>query len=83
MFASRIWGPGEDHCYCPPGFLESLVFVVVFFFLIVFFSVPLTIFSRVTIFEGVALSNCMILVRVPDALHVFNVVISSGFGELP
>ena len=74
MFASRIWNPGKDHCYCPPGFLESLVFVVVFFFLIVFFSVPLTIFSCVSIIEGVPISDGVISFGVQDAMHVFNVV---------
>ena len=84
MFASGIWDPDEDHCYCPPRFLESLVFVVVFiFFLIVFFSVSLTIFSCVSIIEGVAISDGVISFRVPDAMHVFNVVIPSGFGKLP
>ena len=84
MFASGIWNPGEDHCYCPPGFLESLVFVVVFFFLIVFFSVPLTIFSCVSIIEGVAISDGVISFGVQDAMQVFNVMIrSSGLGKLP
>ena len=84
MLASGIWNPGKDYCHCPPGFLESFVFMVVFiFFLIVFFSVPLTIFSCVTIFEGVALSDGMIYLRVPDATHVFDVVITSGFVKLP
>ena len=84
MFASGIWDPDEDNCYCPPGFLESLVFVVVFiFFLIVFFSVSLTIFSYVSIVEGVAISDGVISFRVQDAMHVFNVVIPFGFGKLP
>ena len=83
MFASRIWGPGEDHCYCPPGFLESLVFVVVFiFFLIVFFSVYLIIFSCVSLVEGVAISGGVISFRMQNATHIFNVVILSGFGKL-
>ena len=83
MFASGIWGPGEDHCYCPPGFLESFVFVVVFiFFLIVFFSVSLTIFSYVLIIKGVAIFDGVISFRVQDAMHVFNVIIPSGFGKL-
>ena len=84
MFASGIWGPGEDHCYCPPGFLESLVFVVVFiFFLIVFFSVYLIIFSCVSIVEGVSIFDGVISFRVPNVMHVFNVIIPSGFGKLP
>ena len=84
MFASGIWDPSEDHCYCPPGLLESLVFVVVFiFFLIIFFSVYLIIFSCVSIIEVVAISDGVISFRVPDALHVFDVVISSGFGKFP
>ena len=84
MFASGIWGPGKDHCYCPLGILESFVFVVVFFFfLIIFFSVPLTIFLCVSIIEGVAISDGVISFRVQDAMHVFNVVIRSGFGKLP
>ena len=83
MLASRIWGLGEDHCYRPPGFLESLVFMVVFFFLIVFFSVPLTIFSCVSKIEGVAISDGVISFGVQDAMHVLNVVIPSGFGKLP
>ena len=52
-------------------------------FLIVFFSVSLTIFSYVSIIEGEAVSDGMISFRVPDALHVFNVVVSSGIGKLP
>ena len=65
MFASGIWGPGEDHCYRPPRFLESLVFVVVLiFFLIVFFSVPLTIFSCVSFVEGVAISDGVLSIGV-------------------
>ena len=84
MFASRIWSPGEDHCYCSPGFLESLIFVGVFiFFLIVFFSAPLTIFSCVSFIEGVAVSNGVLSIRVQWAMHVFNVVIPSGLGKLP
>ena len=84
MFASGIWGPGEDYYYCPPGFLESLVFVVVFFFfLIAFFGILLTIFSCVSIIEGVAISDGVISFRVQDEMHVFNVVIPSGFGKLP
>ena len=84
MFASRIWGSGKDRCYRSPGFLESLVFMVVFvFFLIVFFYVSLTIFSYVSIIEGEAISDGVISFRVPDALYVFDVVISSGFGKLP
>ena len=83
MFASAIWGPGEDHCYHPPGFLESFVFVVVFiFFLIVFFGVFLTIFSCVSIIEGVAISDGVLPIRVQCATYVFDVVISSGFGKL-
>ena len=57
--------------------------MVVFFFLIVFFSVPLTIFSCVSIIEGVAISDGVISFGVQDAMHVFNVVIPSGFGKLP
>ena len=84
MFASEIWGPDEDYCYCSPRFLESLVFVVVFvFFLIVFFYVSLTIFSYVSFIEGVAISDGVICFRVQDALHIFNVVISSRFEKLP
>ena len=84
MFASRIWSPDEDHCYCSPGFLESLVFVVVFiFFLIVFFCGSLTIFSYVSFIEGVAISNGVLSIRVQWAMHVFNVVMSSGLGKLP
>ena len=84
MFASGIWGPGEDHYYRPPGFLESLVFVIVLiFFLIVFLSVYLIILSRVLLVDCVAVSGGVISFRVPDAMHVFNVVISSGFGKLP
>ena len=83
MFASRIWSPGEHHCYCSPRFLESLFFVVVFiFFLIVFISAPLTI-SCVSFIEGVAISNGVLSIRVQWAMHVFNVVISSGLGKLP
>ena len=66
MFASRTRDPGKDHYYCPLGFLESLIFMVVFiFFLIVFFVVPLIIFSRVSINEGVAISDGVISFRVP------------------
>ena len=84
MLASEIWGPGEDYCYCSPGFLESLVFVVVFiFFLIVFFSAPLTIFSCVSFIEGVAISNGVLSIRVQWAMHAFNVIIPSGLGKLP
>ena len=84
MFASGTWGPGKDHCYCPSEFLESFVFMVVFiFFLIVFFCVSLTIFSYVSIIVGEAISDGVISFRVPDAMHVFNVVIPSGFGKLP
>ena len=80
MFASGIWGPGEDHCYCPPGFLESLIFVVVFiFFLIVFFSVSLTIFSCVSFVEGVAISYGVFSIGVQGAMYVLNVVISSRY----
>ena len=57
--------------------------VVFIFFLIIFFSVPLAIFSCVMIFEGVALSDGVIRFRVPDAAHVFDVVITSGFVKLP
>ena len=57
--------------------------VVFIFFLIVFFCVSLTIFSYVSIIEGEAISDGVISFRVPDALHVFDVVISSGFGKLP
>ena len=53
------------------------------FFLIVFFSVTLTIFSYVSIIEGVAISDGVISFMVQDAMHVFNVVILSGFGKLP
>ena len=83
MFASGIWGPGEDHCYRPPGFLESLVFVVVLiFFLIVFFGVFLTIFPCVSIIEGVAIFDGVPPIRVQWATYVFDVVISSGFEKL-
>ena len=82
MFASGIWGPDEDHCYHPPRFLESLVFMVVFiFFLIVFFCVSLTIFSYVSFIEGEAISDGVISFGVQRATHVLNVVISSGLGE--
>ena len=57
--------------------------VVFIFFLIVFFCVFLTIFSYVSIIEGETVSDGMISFRVPDALHVYNVVVSSGFGKLP
>ena len=84
MFASRIWAPSEDHCYRSPGCLESFVLVVVFiFFLIVLFGVLLTIFSYVSIIDGVAIFDGVISFRVQDAMHVFNVVILSGFGKLP
>ena len=84
MFASGVWGSDEDYWYRPPGFLESLVFVVVLiFFLIVFFSAPLTIFSCVSIIEGVAISDGVLSVRVQWAMHVFNVVIPSRLGKLP
>ena len=64
MLASRTRDPGKDHCYCLLGFLESLIFMVVFiFFLIVFFVVPLIIFSRVSINEGVAISDGVISFR--------------------
>ena len=53
------------------------------FFLIVFFSVYLIIFSCVSIVEGVAISDGVISFRVLDAMHVFNVVVPSGFGKLP
>ena len=56
--------------------------VVFIFFLIVFFSVPLTIFSCVSIIEGVAISDGVISFGVQDAMHVFNVIILLGFGEL-
>ena len=83
MFTSGVWNPSKDYCYCPSGFLESLVIVVVFiFFLIVFFSVSLTIFSYVSIIEGVAISDGVISFGVQDAMHVFNVVILSGFGKI-
>ena len=49
------------------------------FFLTVFFSVSLTIFSYVSIIKGVAISDGVISSRVPDAMHVFNVIIPSGF----
>ena len=52
-------------------------------FLIVFFSVPLTIFSCVSIIEGVPISDGVISFGVQDAMHIFNVVIPSGFGKLP
>ena len=84
MFASAIWGPGEDHRYRPPGFLESLVFVIVLiFFLTILFSDLLTIFSCVSIIEGVAISDGVISFRVQVATHVFNVVISSRSRKLP
>ena len=57
--------------------------VVFIFFLIVFFVVPLIIFSRVSINEGVAISDGVISFRVLDAMHVFNVVIPSGFRKVP
>ena len=57
--------------------------VVFIFFLIVFFCVSLTIFSYVSFIEGVAISDGVICFRVQDALHIFNVVISSRFGKLP
>ena len=66
MLASRTRDPRKDHYYCLLGFLESLIFMVVFiFFLIVFFVVPLIIFSRVSINEGVAISDGVISFRVP------------------
>ena len=84
MFASRIWGSGEYHNHRPSRFLESLVFVIVLiFFLIVFFSDLLTIFSWVSIIEGVAISNGVPPIRVQWATYVFDVVISSGFVKLP
>ena len=57
--------------------------VVFIFFLIVFFSVSPTIFSYISIIEGVAIFDGVISFRVPDAMHVFNVIIPSGFGKLP
>ena len=57
--------------------------VVFVFFLIVFFCVSLTIFSYVSIIEGEAISDGVISFRVQDALHILNVIISSGFGKLP
>ena len=81
MFASGVWNPGKDYCYCPSGFLESLVIMVVSFFLIVFFIVSLAIFSSVSFVEGVAISDGVLPVGVQRATHVLNVVISSGLGE--
>ena len=82
MFASGVWNPSKDYCYCPSGFLESLVLMVVsFFFLIVFFIVSLAIFSSVPFVEGVAISNGVPPVGVQRATYVLNVVISSGLGE--
>ena len=79
MFTSGIWSSSEDYCYYPPGFLESLSFVVVFiFFLIVFLSVYLIIFSRVSLVECVAISSGVISFRMQNATHIFNVVIPSG-----
>ena len=64
--------------------MESLVFMVIsILFLIVFFSVPLIIFSCVSIFEGVAISDGVIFFGVQDATHIFNVVIPSGLEKLP
>ena len=84
MFSSGIWNPDKDYYYCPPRFLESLVFVVVFFFfLITVFGILLTIFSYVSIFEGVAISYGVISFGVQDATHVFNVVMPSGLEKLP
>ena len=61
----------------------SPLVVVFFFFLIAFFGILLTIFSCVSIFEGVAISDGVISFGVQDATHVFNVVILSGLGKLP
>ena len=52
-------------------------------FLIVFFSVSLPIFSCVSIIEGVAISDGVISIGVPNVMHVFNVVVPSGFEKLP
>ena len=57
--------------------------VVFIFFLIVFFCVSLAVFSYVSIIEGEAISDGVISFRVPDALHVFNVIIYFGFRKLP
>ena len=57
--------------------------VVFIFFLIVFFSVCLTIFPCVSFVEGVAISDGVVSIGVQDAMHVFNVIILPGFGELP
>ena len=57
--------------------------VVFFSFLIAFFGILLTIFPRVSIFEGVAISDGVISFGVQGAMHVFNVVIPSGLGKLP
>ena len=53
--------------------------VVLIFFLIVFFGVLLTIFSCVSIFEGVAISDGVLSIGVQGATYVLNVVISFGF----
>ena len=57
--------------------------VVFVFFLIVFFCVSLSIFSYVSFIEDVAISDGVICFRVQDALHILNVIISSGFEKLP
>ena len=63
--------------------MESLVFMVVFFFfLTVLFIVPLTIFPYVSFVEGVAISDGVLSIGVQGATYVLNVVISSGVGIL-
>jgi hypothetical protein len=83
MLAPRTRDSGEDHCYCPLGFLESFIpLIVIVLLLMVFFPISFIVFSHVSFDEEATISGHVTTTRVPYVGHVFKILKLPCFGKL-
>jgi hypothetical protein len=83
MLAPRIRDSSEDHYYCPLGFLESFIpLIIIVLFLMVFFLISFIVFSRISFDEEATISGCVTTTRVPYVGHVFEILELPWFGKL-
>ena len=83
MLAPRTRDSSEDHCYCPLGFLESFMpLIVVVLLLMVFFPISFIVFSRVSFDEKATISGRVTTSQVPYAGHVFKIIKLPWFGKV-
>ena len=83
MLAPRTRDSSEDHCYCPLGFLESFMpLIVVVLLLMVFFPISFIVFSRVSFDEEATISGRVTTSQVPYAGHVFKIIKLPWFGKV-